>query len=97
MSLSDLSPEDLARVRKQFGIPEDADLTLLEMERFVPFSMWGWDDEQLQDMQPAQIQAMIDQRRIGLKSLEKSVDNERTEILKLDCILERCQLLHGDS
>ena len=95
-SLSDLSPEDLARVRRQFGIPEDADLTLLEMERFVPFSMWGWDDEKLERMGPEQIQAMIDQRRKGLAALETSVDNERKEILKLEVILERCKVLHGD-
>ncbi len=94
--LTDLSPEDLARVRKQFGIPEDADLTLLEMEHFFPFEMWGWDDEQLKDTTPDKIQALIDQRRLGLAKLEEAVDNERREVLKLEVILERCKVLHGD-
>lgn len=94
--LTDLSPEVLARVRKQFGIPEDADLELLEMERFVPFTMWGWDDEKLEGMKPEQIEAMITQRRTGLVNLEQAVDNERREVLKLELILERCKVLHGD-
>ena len=71
-------------------------LELLEMERFIPFNMWGWDDTRIENMEVSQVQALLDQRRAGLVRLEETVDNERREVLKLELILDRCKVLHGE-
>jgi len=94
--LQEMAPEELARVRKQFGIPEDADLTILEMERHVPFDMWGWTDDMIEGMPVEKIEALIEARRPGLVRLQETVDTERREIMKLELILQR-KLVLGDS
>lgn len=96
MDLQNLTPEQEAKIRRQFNIPEGADLTILEMERHVPFTMWGWDDERIEKTTPEHIEALLTQRRAGLVRLEETVDNERREVLKLELILERCRVLHGE-
>ena len=49
----------------------------------------GWTDEMVLRKSVGEMKALILQRETGLAALERSVDNERVEISKLQDVLQR--------
>jgi len=53
----------------------------------------GWTDSQIMGKSEGELQNLITQRETGLAVMQKSIDNEQTEISKLKDVLERKQQL----